>query len=241
VPADLLIALNRGEAATASLSESLAIDLALLATHVFPGLPVSDLAEKPFKSKMELIGARLSASELTVALRHPSDTVRGWAAYGLAARYPSSVSELLTLIQPLADDPHFGVREWALIAVRPAVAAQLGHALPVLETWSRLDQEGSRRFSCEVIRPRGVWCKALADLRRAPELGQPILENLRADKSKYVRDSVANYLNDAAKDRPEWVRELCTRWANESPSVETAYIVRRALRTIGSERPTPVG
>jgi 3-methyladenine DNA glycosylase AlkC len=50
-----------------------------------------------------------------------------------------------------------------------------------------------------------------------------------------VRDSVANWLNDAAKDQPAFVRETCARWRRESQTAETAYIAKRALRSIGAQ------
>jgi len=76
------------------------------------------------------------------------------------------------------------------------------------------------------------WRAHVAALRADPSLGLAVLEPLRADPSKYVRDSVANWLNDASKDDPAWVRSVCARWTRESRGKETAYTVKRALRTI---------
>jgi 3-methyladenine DNA glycosylase AlkC len=42
-------------------------------------------------------------------------------------------------------------------------------------------------------------------VRKDPSPILPILENLKADPSEYVRRSVANNLNDIAKDNPSLV------------------------------------
>ena len=44
--------------------------------------------------------------------------------------------------------------------------------------------------------------------------------------------SVGNWLNDASKSRPEWVRALAKEWGRTSKTAETAWIVRHALRTL---------
>lgn len=60
----------------------------------------------------------------------------------------------------------------------------------------------------------------------------PILENLKSDKSKYVQDSVGNWLNAASKSRPNFVSKLCDDWKLKSKTKETEKIIKRARRTI---------
>lgn len=80
---------------------------------------------------------------------------------------------------------------------------------------------------------RGVWCSHLRALVEDPAIGLPILEPLRADASRYVADSVGNWLNDAAKSQPDWVRRTTEGWLRESPVPETRAIVRRGSRSFG--------
>jgi 3-methyladenine DNA glycosylase AlkC len=47
-----------------------------------------------------------------------------------------------------------------------------------------------------------------------------------------VRDSVGNWLNDASKTQPEWVTRICSDWQKQSPTRDTAYIIRRATRSL---------
>lgn len=179
-----------------------------------------------------LIADRLGFSVLDMLRSHPSDTVRGWACFMIGAADGHSLPERLSLIRQLADDHHFGVREWSWMAVRPHLSADLDSAVAQLASWTAEPSERLRRFASEAMRPRGVWCSHIAALRKNPERGALILEPLKADPSTYVQDSVANWLNDAAKDQPDWVRQVCARWLSESPASATARICKRALRSI---------
>lgn len=93
-----------------------------------------------------------------------------------------------------------------------------------------------RRFAVEITRPRGVWAKHIGPLQAEPWHGLPLLEPCCCDESRYVQDSVANWLNDAAKSRPEWVREMCRKWLRDCPDDSACcYIVKRAQRNLGAE------
>jgi 3-methyladenine DNA glycosylase AlkC len=131
-----------------------------------------------------------------------------------------------------AADTHMAVRECAWDSFRPFLARDLPGALRLLRPWVH-DKDGNvRRCAVEATRPRGVWTEHLEALKDDPEPGLPLLEPLKADPSDYVRRSVANWLNDASKSRPEWTRAVCRRWEKESRAPETRWIVRHALRTL---------
>jgi 3-methyladenine DNA glycosylase AlkC len=162
---------------------------------------------------------------------HPNDTVRGWAAYVLATAPGLTLAERLDRLKPIAADPHFGVREWAWLAVRVEIARDIRESIRLLTPWTGDPSPNVRRFASEATRPRGVWCTHIEELKRTPELGLPILEPLHRDDSRYVQDSVANWLNDASKTRPDWVREICRGWEKDAP-----YVARRASRSLSKSQ-----
>jgi 3-methyladenine DNA glycosylase AlkC len=137
-----------------------------------------------------------------------------------------------------AADPHFGVREVAWMAVRDEIAGDVDHAVQLLKPWALDTDANIRRFASEATRPRGVWCAQVDALKREPWRGLPVIEPLRSDASRYVQNSVANWLNDASKTQPEWVEETCARWERESRTPATTYIVRRARRSMESVIPS---
>ncbi|EHK63559.1 hypothetical protein [Achromobacter arsenitoxydans] len=237
-----LAQLNAGEPA-ATLTECLAVDFAALMRAAAPqvgdqGLALMQAQAAAGISRRMALAARIlldaaGPQALAGMQTHASDTVRGWACFMVGALPGVSVQERLALIRPLADDPHFGVREWAWIAVRPQLAAELETSVKRLRPWTKEPSERLRRFASESLRPRGVWCAHIAALKADPAIALPLLEPLRADAAVYVQDSVANWLNDASKDQPEWVRQVCRRWQAGKPAAATERICRRALRSIG--------
>lgn len=242
ISADVLAQLNRGEIEALTLSESLAIDFATLAKHTFPELPkaVHQAIENGMSlgivKRMELLGLLLlehvGFDQIDKIREHPCDTVRGWACYVIGMAPKLTIKQRLQAIQPFADDPHYGVREWAWIAVRPALTIRLEESIDRLALWTSSASVNIRRFAAECLRPRGVWCKHIEELKTRPHLGLPLLEPLYEDAAKYVQDSVANWLNDASKTDPDWVREVCQLWQRQSASVATVRIVKRALRSV---------
>ncbi|MDR6677043.1 HEAT repeat domain-containing protein [Pseudomonas oryzihabitans] len=243
IPPSVLEALSDGTLATATLAEGLALDQQRLLRQVFPGLSataweaVTRACQQGILKRMTGIGSlllrELGNQGIDDCQRHPADTVRGWACFMIGARADLDLPERLTAIRPLADDEHFGVREWAWLALRPQLAHDLPGALHALTPWTREPSERLRRFASEALRPRGVWCAHLKPLRQDPGQALSLLTALRADPSPYVQNSVANWLNDAAKDHPDWVRGLCATWLSEAPGAATQRICQRALRNLG--------
>ena len=240
IPADVLAQLNAGTLETATLAESLAIDYTALLMVALP--KHADAARSCFapddgiKRRMELAGAFLAtkanARELARLAKHTSDTVRGWVPFAIGLLPDLSLANRLKQVRPLADDAHFGVRECAWMGVRSSIAEDIEAAILELETWTQAESPNVRRFAVEATRPRGVWCAHINELKASPEQGLPLLEPLRGANEKYVQDSVANWLNDAAKSQPKWVRSLCRRWLKESPTAQTQRICQRAQRSI---------
>ena len=121
----------------------------------------------------------------------------------------------------------FGSSEFA---VREFLRRDLTRTLAVMETWSSDADEHVRRLASEGCRPRLPWSFKLRELVADPSPVAPILENLRADPSLYVRKSVANHLNDITKDHPHWVLGRIDGW--DLADERTAWIAKRALRTL---------
>lgn len=239
IPARLAL-LNGGSVASATLTEGLAVDFAQLLAAAVPDLGAVRLERMRAQAaagitKRMVLAAQLlleADADLAVLQAHPSDTVRGWTCFVIAAQAGWTLAQQLAAMRPLADDGHFGVREWAWLALRPHLAEHLPDAIALLAPWTADPSERVRRFACEALRPRGVWCAHIAQLKEQPQLALPLLQPLRADPAVYVQDSVANWLNDAAKRQPDWVRSLCAQWLLESPNAATQRICKRAQRSL---------
>jgi len=247
VPSDVLRRLNRGEIETATLAEGLAINFVTLLGEVEPALKkqaTSCFANTPGIVRRMIAAAKLlldhhGKTEVELLKHHPSDTVRGWASFMIGIAPNLTLRERLRRMKPLADDSHFGVREWAWLALRPHIAADVDEAIGLLLPWTSEASANLRRFVVEATRPRGVWCAHIDTFKQQPKKGLPLLEPLRDDPAIYVQNSVSNWLNDAGKSSPEFVISLCRRWAKESAAPATLRIVRRATRSFSGLVPPP--
>jgi 3-methyladenine DNA glycosylase AlkC len=246
---DLVIALQRieelnsGDSESRTLAEILAVDFNRLITNLnlldaagiraLPPLGQIGIAQRMRMAANHLV-CYSDESAVRALIHHRSDTVRGIAAFAVAQLgRGAAVPNILSSIESFANDQHFGVREWAWMAVRDDLAATLGEAIGALVSWTSSPQPFVRRFAIEVLRPRGVWAKHIAVLRAQPELGMPLLNPLNREREKYVQDSVANWLNDAAKDHPAWVLAVCERWLSECDGdPATRRICTRARRSL---------
>lgn len=107
-----------------------------------------------------------------------------------------------------------------------------------LREWARHDNVHVRRLVSEGSRPRLPWAPRLRQFHKDPAPVLALLELLKDDSELYVRRSVANSLNDIAKDHPAVVVATCRRWLQAAPEAdaETAanrrWIVTHALRSL---------
>jgi 3-methyladenine DNA glycosylase AlkC len=99
----------------------------------------------------------------------------------------------------------------AEFAIRPFIVAHPQLTLKTMLSWTRDPSPHVRRLASEGSRPRLPWGLRLQALVQDPSPTLPILEALQDDPSEYVRRSVANHLNDIAKDHPAlvvaWVKK----------------------------------
>lgn len=251
IPGDILAQLNRGEIETANLTEWLAVEQRILLENLLQQndrkaylKPVLEKLDQLKKQTVNTINEAIGTALLSLAHQnqdeafllklstHQADLVRCWAAYAIGRNLGIDLKEKLQNIQQFASDSHFGVREICWMAVRPDISKNLTESILILSAWTKHKDENVRRFASESTRPRGVWCEHINALKQNPGLGLEILEPLRSDSSRYVQDSVGNWLNDASKSQPEFVTEICDEWLRESATKETQYIVKKALRTI---------
>jgi 3-methyladenine DNA glycosylase AlkC len=254
IPIAILQQLNNGQIETANLVEWLAVDQKILLENLLKSLgkinylkpiqlKINGLKKQTVNTINEAIGSGILQQSqnhndneiLKTISSHPSDVVRCWAAYTIGKNEQLSITQKLKLIHPFSADNHFGVREISWLATRPSIAKNLTLSINLLTKWATHKNENVRRFASEATRPRGVWCEHIDALKLNPALGLHILELLKSDASKYVQNSVGNWLNDASKTQPNFVIDICKKWEKESKTKETAYIIILALRTINKQ------
>ncbi len=115
-------------------------------------------------------------------------------------------------------------------SVRPFIIRYPEAMMAQMLVWSKHKHWGVRRLASEGCRPRLPWAMALPCLKNNPSPIIPILENLKNDSARFVRLSVANNLNDIAKDNPKTVIDLAKRWYGESEEVD--WIIKHGCRTL---------
>jgi 3-methyladenine DNA glycosylase AlkC len=119
----------------------------------------------------------------------------------------------------------------AEFAIRPFIVEHPALVFATLQRWTRDPSAHVRRLVSEGSRPRLPWGLRLKALVADPSPTLPLLAALQDDPSDYVRRSVANHLNDIAKDHPEVV----VAWLHEhlpGAPVERRALLRHASRTL---------
>lgn len=115
-------------------------------------------------------------------------------------------------------------------AVRPFIIKYKSRMITEMEKWSRNPNPDVRRLASEGSRPRLPWAMAIPFLKTDPSPILPILYNLRNDPSEMVRRSVANNLNDIAKDHPDLIVEIAGQW--KGIGKDTDAVIKHGSRTL---------
>ena len=120
----------------------------------------------------------------------------------------------------------------AEFAIRPFIAAHPGRVFPILQRWTGDPSAHVRRLVSEGSRPRLPWGLQLQALVADPTPTEPLLRALQDDASPYVRRSVANHLNDIAKDHPHRVVAWVQAHGQDDAHAERRALLRHASRTL---------
>jgi 3-methyladenine DNA glycosylase AlkC len=116
-------------------------------------------------------------------------------------------------------------------AIRAFIQTYPDQTLTVLRQWAEDPNCHVRRLVSEGTRPRLPLAPRLPQFIRDPQPVLALLELLKTDPELMVRRSVANNLNDIAKDHPDLVVETLTAWHNVA-SPGTQWIIGHAARTL---------
>jgi 3-methyladenine DNA glycosylase AlkC len=169
-----------------------------------------------------------AADLLETAVQGPN-ALSGWALWPvgefIARRGLAQPQRALALLRTLT--PRFT----AEYAVRPFIVAHPALAFATLQRWTQDPDEHVRRLASEGSRPRLPWGLQLKGLVADPSPTLPIIEALLDDPSEYVRRSVANHLNDIAKDHPALVADWLDRHL-PGASPQRRALLRHASRSL---------
>lgn len=123
-------------------------------------------------------------------------------------------------------------RNTAEEALRPFIVRHYDLTMRYLWQWVTDESFHVRRLVSEGTRPRLPWAMRLERFVAEPRPALALLETLRDDPTLYVQKSVANHLNDVAKDHPALVLDIAERWMREEPTAARRWIVRHGLRNL---------
>lgn len=171
-----------------------------------------------------------AAAILAASLPHNgTDGISGWAllpvSQYIALRGLDDFDLSLSLLRSLT--PHFT----AEFGIRVFIDRDQNRALATIRSWTGDANHHVRRLASEGTRPRLPWAIRLPKLIRDPQPILPILTALIDDPEDYVRRSVANSLNDIAKDHPDMVAAFVAEHIGDA-SKERCQLLRRASRTL---------
>ncbi len=195
----------------------------LIADHLHEALPPAA------KKRAKIIRAMLHPRGTEKGQQSDADGITGWGMFPLGMAVGQhglkNFEGSLELLKDMTG--HFSSE----FDVRYFLIEDQERALSVMSDWVDHPDFHVRRLLSEGTRPRLPWGMQLPRLIEDPSPMLPLLEALRDDEEEYVRRSVANHLNDIAKDHPDLVATLAMKWLKgASPAREK--LVRHACRSL---------
>jgi len=118
--------------------------------------------------------------------------------------------------------------EWP---VRSFIEHDEKKALSYLGVWAEDENCHVRRLASEGSRPRLPWGTRLQKYIVDPAPVLTLLQKLKNEPSRLVQRSIANNLNDIAKDNPSHVIEFLQRWKSEGVK-DIDWITSHACRSL---------
>lgn len=115
--------------------------------------------------------------------------------------------------------------------IRPFILKYPEKTMDVISKWAEDPNFHVRRLASEGTRPRLPLGIRLPLFQKDPKPVIAILEKLKNDPELYVRRSVANNLNDIAKDNPDIVTQTLKAWSKNA-NEDTNWMIKHALRTL---------
>ncbi|MCP3973356.1 MAG: DNA alkylation repair protein [bacterium] len=221
--------------------EDIAVRVAALAqgfdAAAFTADLMAELPDLELKPRIEAIARRLrlglpadwrEALAVVVEVARVEPPIGGFAAWPLC-----TFVEVFGVDDPDVSLPameHLTKRASCEFAIRPFLRDHWDAAYAQLMAFTEHADESVRRLPSEGTRPRLPWGMGIPRLKEDPTAGLALIERLRHDPSETVRRSVANHLNDIAKDHPEVVVKTLHRWNREAAT--DPKMVSHALRTL---------
>jgi len=178
---------------------------------------------------LEAALAPAETGETMAKLQGLSAGLRGWILWPVGeyiARQGQATPE-----RALAALHGITQRFTAEFAIRPFIVKHPDVVWPTLQRWCSDDSAHVRRLVSEGSRPRLPWGLQLRGLVQDPSPTLPLLLALQDDPSDYVRRSVANHLNDIAKDHPGVVAHWLQTHLPNAPAARQT-LLRHASRTL---------
>ncbi|MFY2762618.1 DNA alkylation repair protein [Arenimonas sp. MALMAid1274] len=205
------------------------LEMKARAMHIADALEVT--LPEDFDRAASVIEAALAppAVDDSLGLRTSDAGLAGWIGWPLGeyiarrglARPERGLQALHALTQ----------RFTAEFAIRPYLVQHFALSLATLRRWQDDPSPHVRRLVSEGSRPRLPWGLRIQSLVADPSPTLPLLRALQDDPSAYVRRSVANHLNDIAKDHPGVIADWLAEHLPDA-GTERRALLRHASRTL---------